>query len=349
MDQPTAKEVVHPLLQLNSTSSVRVLGITLGDVTGIGPEVTFKALKDWDPGDDAVVLIGNREVIRRGLPLVGGNRELPPWPGRQHLGPGLWQFEPDGTGESIPSAAGNAEAARQALKWLRVGARLCREGQLDGLVTAPVNKEAILRTGDSFVGQTEVVTEEAGSPPTAMMLLGTDERNRWLRVMLVTTHLPLRQVPGAITQPRLETSLRLADRACRELGLPRQRVAVCGLNPHAGEGGYLGTEELEVIRPAVDAARQGGMEVEGPLAADTVFHRAIRGEFEVVLAMYHDQGLAPLKLAAFDTGVNWTVGLPFVRTSPDHGTAYGIAGRGVANPSSMKAALALAWELVARR
>lgn len=328
---------------------MRVLGITLGDITGIGPEVTFKALHGWSPGEDAVVLIGNPEVIRRGLPLAGWDEEPPVWPGRPHLRPGLWQFDPGGTGERIPSAAGNAKAARQALKWLRAGARLCREGQLDGLVTAPVNKEAILRTGESFVGQTEVVTEEAGSPPTAMMLLGTDERNRWLRVMLATTHLPLRQVPGAITRERLESHLRLADRAGRELGLPHQRIAVCGLNPHAGEGGYLGTEEIEVIQPVVEAARKGGMEVEGPLAADTVFHRAIQGEFEVVLAMYHDQGLAPLKLAAFDTGVNWTVGLPFVRTSPDHGTAYGIAGHGVANPGSMKAALALAWQLIDRQ
>jgi len=325
---------------------MRVLGITLGDVTGIGPEVTIKALSEPGSIDAALVLIADRETIRRSV-LAAEWPEIPPiWPGRGQATPGIWQMNPGG--EALPAQleCGDARAARAALAWLQLGARLSYEREFDGMVTAPVNKEAILRTGVAFVGQTEGVTQLAGSPATGMMLLGTDERGRWLRVLLATTHLPLRAVPEAITGAGLKQSLQLADRACRQLGLARRRIAVCGLNPHAGEGGYLGREEIDVIRPAVTAGQEAGFEVTGPYAADTLFHRAVRGDFEVVLAMYHDQGLGPLKLVAFDTGVNWTVGLPFVRTSPDHGTAYEIAGKGLADSTSMKAAIRLALQLV---
>jgi 4-hydroxythreonine-4-phosphate dehydrogenase len=178
-----------------------------------------------------------------------------------------------------------------------------------------------------------------------MMLLGEDDRGRWLRVALVTTHLPLKAVAAAITKPKVELAVELAAQACRDLELPRSRVAVCGLNPHAGEGGKIGTEEQEIIIPALQAVRKKGLEVVGPLAADTLFYYAYRGEYEAVVAMYHDQGLGPLKMIGFERGVNWTLGLPFIRTSPDHGTAYDIAGQGKADPSSMRAALLLARKL----
>jgi 4-hydroxythreonine-4-phosphate dehydrogenase len=179
-----------------------------------------------------------------------------------------------------------------------------------------------------------------------MMLLGRDDRGRWLRVALATTHVPISKLAQQVTQPAVELAIELAAQACTQLQLPRQRVVVCGLNPHAGEGGKMGMEEITTIRPAVEAARKRGIDVTGPLSADALFYYAYRGDYEAVVAMYHDQGLTPLKMVCFEHGVNWTVGLPFVRTSPDHGTAYDIAGRGVANESSMVAALELAATLV---
>src|SRR5439155_15265178 len=229
-------------------------------------------------------------------------------------------------------------AALAALAWLEDGARRCLRAELDALVTAPVNKEAILRTGTAFVGQTEFLSQLAGADRTAMMLLGEDDRGRWLRVALVTTHLPIRKVAQSITVAKVELAINLAAQACRELGLPRARLAVCGLNPHAGEGGKVGTEEIDIIKPAIQAARRRRIDVSGPLAADTLFYYALRSEYDAVVAMYHDQGLVPLKMIGFERGVNWTLGLPFIRTSPDHGTAYDIAGSGRADASSMLAA-----------
>lgn len=320
------------------------LGVTLGDVTGIGPEVALKAVRRPEFAGAALVLLGDPGTLRRWAASDGTTGPLPLWPGPAAAGPGLWSLP---VGAALPDTlpAGDPRACAAALESLRDGAHRCLRGEWDGLVTAPVNKEAILRTGIPFTGQTEFLTGIAGHPETAMMLLGTDDRGRWLRVALATTHLPLKDVPGALTSESLERVIRLASDACIRLGLPRRRVAVCGLNPHAGEGGLMGGEELEIIRPAIHRARQQGFEVDGPWPADTLFHQALHGSCDAVVAMYHDQGLAPLKLVAFDTGVNWTLGLPFVRTSPDHGTAYDLAGRGMARPDSMASAIRLALQL----
>jgi 4-hydroxythreonine-4-phosphate dehydrogenase len=168
-------------------------------------------------------------------------------------------------------------------------------------------------------------------------------------VALATTHVPLKRVAEQLSREKIELVIGLAAQACHDLGLPRARVAVCGLNPHAGEGGQLGDEEQTIIHPAVRAMQARGIEVVGPLAADALFYHAYRGEYDAVVAMYHDQGLAPLKMIGFETGVNWTLGLPFIRTSPDHGTAYDIAGQGKASPSSMRAAIRLAKQLARGR
>jgi len=321
------------------------IGISLGDMAGIGPEVTLKALAE-EAGDDdwRYLLIGDELRLRELNDRLG--LKLPFGVHRDGANHGRFVIH-NPASEVLPAslAPGSAAAAHAALAWLTDGAQRCVRRELNALVTAPVNKEAILRAGVPFVGQTEYLSRLAGTERTAMMLLGKDDRGRALRVALATTHIPLRQVADQITQSKIELVIELSANACRDLGLNRSRIAVCGLNPHAGEGGQLGDEEQKIILPAVRAAQSRGLEVIGPLAADTLFHHAFRGEYDVVVAMYHDQGLAPLKMIGFETGVNWTLGLPFIRTSPDHGTAYDIAGQGKANPSSMRAAIRLARQL----
>jgi 4-hydroxythreonine-4-phosphate dehydrogenase len=321
------------------------IGVSLGDITGIGPEVTLKALALEAQADNTrYLLIGDAEHTRRLNDQLGLKLPLQTYSGKDEPGRVfLCQPLPD----TLPAdlLEGSPAAARAAVAWVREGGERCLRGQLDALVTAPVNKEAIVRAGHAFVGQTEFLSQLAGTDRTAMMLLGQDDRGRWLRVALATTHLPLKLVSDHLTQAKIELVIELAAQACRDLGLPRARVAVCGLNPHAGEGGEMGTEEQTTITPAVRAVHRRQIDVVGPLSADALFYHAFKGDYDAVVAMYHDQGLVPLKMIGFDTGVNWTLGLPFIRTSPDHGTAYDIAGQGKANPSSMLAAIRLAKQL----
>jgi len=347
----------------------RWIGITLGDVTGIGPEVTLKALAAGPTNDGTqYLLIGDEGYLHRlneklgtGLPLekfsgygaagvqasaCSSDRlkaELQPTAGRFFVTQPFAEPLP----ENLPT--GSPAAAQAAFAALKNGAKRCLRGELDAVVTAPVNKEAIVRAGHKFVGQTELFAKAAKTKRYAMMLLGHDEQERWLRVALVTIHTSIKSVPRKITPEKITLAIELAAQACRDLGLPRAKIAVCGLNPHAGEGGEFGDEEIKTIAPTVLAAQKNGLEVVGPLSGDTVFYYARRGDFDAVVAMYHDQGLAPLKAVAFDTGINWTLGLPFIRTSPDHGTAYNIAGKGIANPSSMISAIRLAKQLAKNR
>ena len=322
-----------------------IIGISLGDVTGVGPEVTLKAIAKELPVDDTrYLLIGDAVAIQRTNAKLGLNLSIAP-NGNTPNTARVQVANPLSIALPENLAPGCTPSANAAVAWLKDGAQRCLRKELDALVTAPVNKEAIVNAGHQFVGQTELLSELADAKRTAMMLLGHDDRGRWLRVALVTTHVPIKQVASLITPERILLAIELAAKSCRDLGLPRARIAVCGLNPHAGEGGKMGDEEITIISPTVSAARQKGFDVVGPLSGDTVFHHALRGEFDAVVAMYHDQGLAPLKAVAFDSGVNWTLGLPFIRTSPDHGTAYNIAGQGIANPSSMIAAIRLAKQL----
>jgi 4-hydroxythreonine-4-phosphate dehydrogenase len=326
-------------------TKAKPLAISLGDITGVGPEVTLKALALEASRDDArYVLIGDVDHARALNQRLGLQLPLKTYPGKNQAERFLL-FNPLPEGLPAKLAAGSPAAALAAFAWVKAGAERCLRGESDALVTAPVNKEAIVRAGQAFVGQTELLSQLAGTKRTAMMLLGQDERGRWLRVALATTHLPLKEVAGHITQAKIESVIELAAEACRDLGLPRSRIAVCGLNPHAGEGGKMGTEEQTIIGPAVLAAQRRQIDIVGPLSADALFYHAYKGDYDAVVAMYHDQGLAPLKMVAFDQGVNWTLGLPFIRTSPDHGTAYDIAGQGVASPSSMVAAIRLAKQL----
>jgi len=321
------------------------IGISLGDVTGVGPEVALKAVDAEAGRDDAKYLfIGDEKICRQLNGNLSLNLPLKKFAGANDFGK---FFIANPLAEPLPEnlPAGSPFAANVSVAWLRDGGQRCIRGELDALVTAPVNKESIIRAGHKFTGQTEFLSELAGAKRTAMMLLGTDERGRWLRVVLATVHIALKSVPEKITAEKITLAIELAAQSCRDLGLTRARIAVAGLNPHAGEGGEFGDEEIKIIAPTVLAAKKRGFDVTGPLSGDTVFHYALQGDFDAVVAMYHDQGLAPLKAVAFDTGVNWTLGLPFIRTSPDHGTAYDIAGKGIANPSSMIAAIRLAKQL----
>jgi len=325
------------------------IGIALGDFSGIGPEVALKAIAAEAATDDIrYLLLGDASHLGRLNEQLHLQLSLEPY--ERAAGGGRFLVH-NPSSEPLPESVspGSSAAALAALRWLTDGAQRCLRRELDALVTAPVNKESIIRAGQPFIGQTEFLSKLAGTDRTAMMLLGQDDRQRWLRVALATTHVPLKRVAGELSRDKIEMVVELAAQSCRDLGLPRARVAVCGLNPHAGEGGLLGDEEQTLIAPAVRAAQARGIDVIGPLAADALFYQAYRGEYEAVVAMYHDQGLVPLKMIGFETGVNWTLGLPFIRTSPDHGTAYDIAGLGKASASSMRAAIGLAKQLARAR
>lgn len=325
------------------------LGISLGDVTGVGPEVTLKALAA-EAGADATryLLLGDAPQLARLNQTLALHLPLQPFSSYADNGR-FFTVNPSRTPLPENLAAGAAPAAHAAVAWLREGGQRCLRGELDALITAPVNKQSIMRAGHAFVGQTEFLSSLAGARRTAMMLLGTDAAGRWLRVALATVHIPLKSVPAKLTAEKILLAIELAAQSCRDLGLPRARIAVAGLNPHAGEGGEFGDEEITTIAPTIATAQKKGFDAVGPLSGDTVFHYALKGHFDAVVAMYHDQGLAPLKAVAFDSGINWTLGLPFIRTSPDHGTAYDIAGQGVANPGSMIAAIRLAKQLAQSR
>jgi 4-hydroxythreonine-4-phosphate dehydrogenase len=324
------------------------IGITLGDVTGVGPEVTLKALATETKSDDAqYVIIGDAGWLRRTNQQLGLNLQLEDYRDKNPARISVLNPLPDPLPEDL--VAGSPAAARAAVAWLKEAAERCLRHELDAMVTAPVSKENIIRAGHAFVGQTEFLSQIAGTERTVMMLLGHDERGRWLRVALATTHIPIKMVSEQLTKAKIELAIELAAKACQDLHLSRARVAVCGLNPHAGEGGEMGNEEQITVGPAVLAAQRRQIDAVGPLSADTLFYHALRGDYDAVVAMYHDQGLCPLKLIGFETGVNWTLGLPFIRTSPDHGTAYNIAGEGIADPSSMISAIRLAKQLANRK
>lgn len=295
------------------------LGLTLGDPRGIGPEIIAKAL--GDPRIAALSAFVSWRVIgprRAGVPV--------------HDDLGAWHPTGD-------VAAVEAEGGRFAGMAVERAARLALAGVLDGLVTAPLDKHALKAGGYDFPGHTEMLGHLAGRP-TAMML--ASDR---LRVVLATTHIALREVPAALTRAVLEqTYATTLDGLRRDLGIPQPRIALCAMNPHAGDGGRFGSEDDDLLAPV---ARACGMH--GPFPADTVFVRAMRGEFDAVIAPYHDVGMTAIKVASFGSAVNITLGLPFVRTSPDHGTALDIAGQGVASAESMVKAMQVAVEMVQRR
>jgi len=305
------------------------LGLTVGDPAGIGPEIVLRALASPERPDADWTVYGPTACLedrsaRLGLPRPAA------------LGCNLV----DVVGGPFALGQVSAEAGRAAAEAVLAAAREALAGRLDGLVTAPLHKGALRAAGHPWPGHTELLAAAAGVEDVAMMFVGGG-----LRVALLTIHRPLRTVPDAITADDVGRVTRLVHRELPRFGAPRPRIAVCGLNPHAGEGGLFGREDGEVIAPAVATLVAEGLDVSGPLPADTAFVRAVRGEFDAVVAAYHDQGLVPVKLLAFGRAVNVTLGLPFVRTSVDHGTAFDIAGAGTADAGSLVEAMKLAAAL----
>lgn len=288
------------------------IGITAGDPAGIGPEIAKKASAD-------------SRVLEVCTPVIYG---------------------PVSDDDLAAFARGrmSAEAGRAAYDAIVQAVQDARKGTIAAVATAPINKEALKAAGLPWPGHTELLAHLTGAPRVAMMFY-----TETLRVVLATVHIPLRDVPAALTRARLEETIELAAAELPRFGIATPRLALAGLNPHAGEHGLMGAEEEEALAPAVSACRSRGIEIEGPYPADTVFVRAARGDFDAVIACYHDQGLIPVKLLAFGRAVNVTLGLPIIRTSVDHGTAFDIAGRGVADPSSLVEAVRLAARLAAWR
>ncbi|MDX2166807.1 MAG: 4-hydroxythreonine-4-phosphate dehydrogenase PdxA [Deltaproteobacteria bacterium] len=324
------------------------VAISMGDPTGIGPEVTLRALHRGGARRVLTpILVGDLGVYADTAVRLGLTARFTAWqPGAPLPRVGLpvrviAELSAKARRPGRPTAAGGRAAYAAILE----AVRLVQGGAADAVATAPINKANLAAAGLAASGHTELLAELAGGVPVRMMMAGPT-----LRVVLVTTHLALAAVPRAIRTAAVLDTLRIADRALRQrFGLRRPRLAVAGLNPHAGEQGLFGDEERRAIAPAVAAARRAGIDARGPLAADSAFPLALQGKFDVVICMYHDQGLAPFKLLHFADGVNVTLGLPFVRTSPDHGTAHDIAGRGIADWRSMSAALQLAAQLSRRR
>ena len=297
---------------------------------GVGPEVTALALKQAPP-ERSVVLIGRAEPMLAAaeaaeLPLVQVDD--------------IRRVEPGQVGLLVPPP-GEQPVEVEAIM---LAGRACLRGDGVGMVTGPIHKAKLAAQGFTHRGHTDLLGDLCGALPVMAFVGGR------LRVALVTTHISLAEVPAAITQGMVEHVVRTVALALRtDLGISAPRIAVCGLNPHAGEDGLLGTEEIQTIGPACDALRREGLHVQGPMSAETAFMSAGLGEVELVVAMYHDQGLVPLKLVDFGRSVNWTLGLPILRTSVDHGTAEGLVGTGRADPASMVAAIELAQKVLSRR
>lgn len=332
----------------------------MGDPAGVGPEVVARACAEPEVmARCRVVVIGSAAVMREALTLVGAS--LTTHAVRELSG---CRWEP-GTLECLdvvamdpatfPRGMVSAEAGRAAYAAVKAAVDLALQGAIAAIVTAPLNKEALAAAGIPHSGHTELLAALAGAQDVAMLLAGGG-----LHVLHVTTHVPLRLVPELVTRDRVLRAIRLARRAMEQLGRPRPRIAVAGLNPHAGEDGLFGDEEIREIAPAVEAARAEGLNVSGPFPADTLFSRARGGEFDVVVAMYHDQGHIPVKTLGFRydearqtwttlSGVNITVGLPFLRVSVDHGTAFDRAWTGTANHQSMVEALQVAVRMLEGR
>ena len=324
-----------------------LLAITMGDPAGIGPEIVLKTLAHPEIYQRCrPLVIGDRRILERAADWVGQSRvifHVVDKPGAGRYNPGIITLLDlaNVAIEECPPGEVSAAAGRAAVEYVFRACDLALSGEVDGIVTAPLNKAAMNLAGFSYAGHTELLAERTETPNVKMLLVGPR-----LRVIHVSTHVSLQEAIRRVTTERVTEAIDLAYSSCRALGIAAPRIAVAGLNPHAGEGGLFGAEEERAIVPAILAARARGLDVSDPQPPDTVFLRTVNGAYDIVVAMYHDQGHIPMKLLAFDSGVNVSIGLPIIRTSVDHGTAFDIAGTGKAREESLIAAIDVAIQMV---
>jgi len=335
--------MTHPLDSFGK-SRPRI-GITMGDPAGIGPEVVLKAVAEEEVQSVCVpVIIGNAQVLTHnartldlqcGYEIVRQGEKIPANIDAPII------FHLDNLSGYIEPGIESGDAGKAAASYIEASVELCASGAIDAIATAPINKRALFLGGYSFPGHTEFFASLTGTEEYAMGFVAAN-----LRVVLLSTHVPLSEAIRLVRRERIEKTTRLADRELHRWGIERPRIAVAALNPHGAEGGLFGIEEVSEMAPAIEACRVAdNINVRGPFSADTIYLRASRGEFDAVIACYHDQAMIPVKCLSFGEAVNVTLGLPFIRTSVDHGTAFDIAGKGIAEHSSMVAAIKLAAEL----
>jgi len=323
-----------------------IIAITMGDPCGIGPEIIVRSLMSREISERCTpVIFGDRKAMERAITFVGSSHEL-------------LALADDELPESVPEGSiclkelsslaaadmvygsPTVRSGDAVYRYITAAAALCINGRVSAMATAPINKAAMNLAGHNYPGHTELLAELTGSAEFVMMLAGVR-----LRVTLVTIHEAIAAVPGLITFEKVLQTIVTTHTDVDRYFCKKPRIAVLSLNPHAGEGGMFGDQEATIIAPAVNAARERGIDASGPHSADTLFHFAAKGDYDAVVCMYHDQGLIPLKLLHFDDGVNITLGIPIIRTSVDHGTAYDLAGKGKANAESMKAAILTAAKM----
>lgn len=310
------------------------IGITMGDPNGIGPEIIIKSLLYNEIQDKCLPIVyGDSEILNEAKKLAGFNNEI------EIANVTNLSFQ------DLSIGMPHKQAGEASIKYIEAAVESALGGKLDAIVTAPISKESIHLAGSNYPGHTEMLRDLTGASNVAMMFVGGE-----FRIVLVTIHCALSEVPKLINEEEILNTIRLANESLIQLfSVKDPKIVVCGLNPHAGESGAFGDEEAIHILPAVKKARRMGIDVIGPLAADTLFYMARKGRWDAVIAMYHDQGLIPFKMLSFKNGVNVTLGLPIIRTSPDHGTAFDIAWKGKADPSSMISAISVALELSRNR
>ena len=337
----------------------RHLAITMGDPAGIGPEIIIRACSRLrarlDAGDLRLLIIGSGPALKNAETQLATRLDIPEVDATDGQWPNLCFLQADAEGEPIAPGKLSADGGRFAYKAVEQGVRLAQSGRIGGIVTAPLNKEALNKAGYHYPGHTEMLAELTGVRGSVMMLAHGN-----MRVSHVSTHVALEDVPKRLTPERLLHVIELTNTALRGLGITKPRIAVAALNPHAGEGGLFGRQDIDVSEPTIAAAVADGLDVVGPVPGDTVFVKLRAGRYDAVIAMYHDQGHIPVKLLGFEvdpstgrwqelSGVNITLGLPIIRTSVDHGTAFDIAGKGIANERSLIEAIEYAERLAANR
>ncbi|WP_370222163.1 4-hydroxythreonine-4-phosphate dehydrogenase PdxA [Cytobacillus sp.] len=328
-----------------------VVGITMGDAAGVGPEIILKSLAEAEMYEISnPLVIGDRKILERAKPFVNSGlvieavsaEELHGIPYKHGV---VHCLDLDLLPEDLPIGQVSPEAGNAAFQYLAKAIEMAKENRIDAICTAPLNKEALQKGGHMYPGHTEILADLTNTKDYSMMLSAPN-----LRVIHVTTHVGIIDAVKMINPERVYHVLKLAHDTLKKAGIESPKIAVCGINPHAGENGLFGYgEEEEKVVPGVEKAQAEGIDAIGPLPADTLFFRAVRGDFDIVVAMYHDQGHGPVKVLGLDAGVNITVGLPIIRTSVDHGTAFDIAGKGIADEKSLMEAMRQAVELAPKK